>query len=119
MALFESVLTLTLVAILLYFFRDWVQIIGQGLGLNIGSDAQLKRLSARIMQRGLGQRLLRDIERGVAAKRFTADDPLMSFGLTRSPSSFRMALRPSWTSPGSPTVQVFSTRWRNLQFSRK
>src|SRR5579862_588467 len=33
----------TLVAILLYFFRDWVQIIGQGLGLNIGSDPQLKQ----------------------------------------------------------------------------
>jgi len=33
----------TLVAILLYFFRDWIQIIGQGLGLNIGSDPQLKQ----------------------------------------------------------------------------
>src|SRR5579859_4760071 len=33
----------TLVAILLYFFRDWVQIIGQGLGLNIGGDPQLKQ----------------------------------------------------------------------------
>jgi len=32
----------TLVAVLIYFFRDWVQIIAQGLGLNIGSDAQLK-----------------------------------------------------------------------------
>jgi undecaprenyl-diphosphatase len=33
----------TLVSILLYFFRDWIQIIGQGLGLNIGSDPQLKQ----------------------------------------------------------------------------
>jgi undecaprenyl-diphosphatase len=33
----------TLVAILVYFFRDWIQIIGQGLGLNIGSDSQLKQ----------------------------------------------------------------------------
>ena len=33
----------TLVAILLYFFRDWIQILGQGLGLNIGSDPQLKQ----------------------------------------------------------------------------
>jgi undecaprenyl-diphosphatase len=33
----------TLVAILLYFFRDWIQIIGQGLGLNIGNDPQLKQ----------------------------------------------------------------------------
>src|ERR1700685_42279 len=33
----------TLVAVLLSFCRDWVQIIGQGLGLNIGSDPQLKQ----------------------------------------------------------------------------
>ena len=32
----------TLVAVLLYFFRDWVQIIGQALGLRIGSDQQIK-----------------------------------------------------------------------------
>src|SRR6266849_846722 len=33
----------TLVAILIYFFRDWVQIIGQGLGLRAGNDPQLKQ----------------------------------------------------------------------------
>ncbi len=33
----------TLVAILIYFFRDWVQIIGQGFGLKIGNDSQLKQ----------------------------------------------------------------------------
>ena len=33
----------TLVAILIYFFRDWIQIIGQGLGLEIGRDPQLKQ----------------------------------------------------------------------------
>ncbi len=33
----------TLVAILLYFFHDWIQIAGQGLGLNIGADPQLKQ----------------------------------------------------------------------------
>ncbi len=32
----------TLVAIIIYFFRDWVQIIGQGLGLNIGNNPELK-----------------------------------------------------------------------------
>ncbi|HEY6391047.1 MAG TPA: undecaprenyl-diphosphate phosphatase [Bryobacteraceae bacterium] len=33
----------TLVAILIYFFKDWVQIVGQGIGLNIGADPELKR----------------------------------------------------------------------------
>jgi AcrR family transcriptional regulator len=35
--------------------------------------------SARVLERGLGQRLLRDIESGIASKRFNGDDPLMSF----------------------------------------
>src|SRR5882762_11193129 len=33
----------TLVAVLLYFFRDWLQVIAQGFGLSYGSDAQLKQ----------------------------------------------------------------------------
>ena len=33
----------TLAAVLLYFFRDWVQVVGQGLGLTIGSDTALAR----------------------------------------------------------------------------
>ena len=33
----------TLLAILLYFFKDWVQIIGQGFGLRIGHDDELNR----------------------------------------------------------------------------
>ncbi|MDP8980769.1 MAG: undecaprenyl-diphosphate phosphatase [Acidobacteriota bacterium] len=33
----------TLVAIAIYFFKDWVQIIAQGFGLNIGNDPELKR----------------------------------------------------------------------------
>jgi len=32
----------TLVAVLIYFFRDWIQIIGQAFGLKIGSDQQIK-----------------------------------------------------------------------------
>lgn len=36
-------------------------------------------LSTRVLSRGLGQRLLRDIQRGIEAKRFRGDDPLMSF----------------------------------------
>src|SRR5882672_10778756 len=33
----------TLIAVLLYFFRDWVQVIAQGFGFSYGSDAQLKQ----------------------------------------------------------------------------
>lgn len=33
----------TLVAVIIYFFRDWVQIIAQGFGLNIGRDPDLKQ----------------------------------------------------------------------------
>ncbi len=33
----------TLVAVILYFFRDWVQIIGQAFGLNIGRDPDLRQ----------------------------------------------------------------------------
>jgi len=32
----------TLVAIIIYFFKDWVQVLGQGFGLNWGSDPELK-----------------------------------------------------------------------------
>ena len=33
----------TVIAIIIYFFRDWVQIIGQGLGLKIGTDEQRRQ----------------------------------------------------------------------------
>jgi undecaprenyl-diphosphatase len=33
----------TLVAVIIYFFRDWVQIIGQAFGMNIGSDPDLRQ----------------------------------------------------------------------------
>src|ERR1019366_10331522 len=32
----------TLLSVLLYFFKDWVQIVGQALGIRIGHDEQLK-----------------------------------------------------------------------------
>src|SRR5206468_4504435 len=32
----------TLAAVLVYFFKDWVQIVAQGLGLGYGRDAELK-----------------------------------------------------------------------------
>jgi undecaprenyl-diphosphatase len=33
----------TVVAVIVYFFRDWVQVIGQGFGLKIGSDPSIRR----------------------------------------------------------------------------
>jgi undecaprenyl-diphosphatase len=33
----------TLVAVLIYFFRDWVQIIAHGFGMNAGSDPELRK----------------------------------------------------------------------------
>jgi undecaprenyl-diphosphatase len=33
----------TLVAMILYFFKDWVQVIGQGIGLDLGFDPALRR----------------------------------------------------------------------------
>src|SRR5947208_14426933 len=40
---FDIILHLgTLIAVLLYFFRDWLQIIGQAFGIGIGHDHELK-----------------------------------------------------------------------------
>jgi undecaprenyl-diphosphatase len=33
----------TLAAVILYFFRDWIQVIGQGLGMNIGRNPALSK----------------------------------------------------------------------------
>jgi len=33
----------TLLAVVIYFFRDWVQIAGQGLGMRVGSDPELRQ----------------------------------------------------------------------------
>ena len=38
----------TLAAVLIYFFRDWLQIIGQGLGMNLGRDPELKHNRAML-----------------------------------------------------------------------
>jgi len=35
--------------------------------------------SARVLERGLGQRLMRDIQKGITARRFTTKDPLVTF----------------------------------------
>jgi undecaprenyl-diphosphatase len=33
----------TLVAVLIYFFRDWIQIIAHGIGINVGNDPELRK----------------------------------------------------------------------------
>ena len=33
----------TLLAVIIYFFRDWIQIVGQAFGLNVGRDQDLKQ----------------------------------------------------------------------------
>ena len=32
----------TLLAVLLYFLRDWIQIVGEGFGIHVGHNSQLK-----------------------------------------------------------------------------
>src|SRR5271169_5236467 len=32
----------TLLAVIVYFFKDWVQIVAQGFGINLGSDDELR-----------------------------------------------------------------------------
>ena len=44
----------TLIAIVLYFFRDWVQIVGQALGVQIGHDDELKQHRALLWLLALG-----------------------------------------------------------------
>ena len=44
----------TLVAVLLYFFRDWVQIVGQGLGVAVGSDKELEQNRALLWLLAIG-----------------------------------------------------------------
>ena len=57
----------TLMAVLIYFFRDWVQIIAQGFGLRWGRDEQLRRnprllwlLAAATIPVGISGMLLKD-----------------------------------------------------------
>jgi AcrR family transcriptional regulator len=63
-------------------------------------------LSTRVLTRGLGQRLLRDILRGIEAKRFRGDDPLMSFtvagGIVLASISAWLYLAPSNELPAMP-----------------
>ena len=44
----------TLLAVLLYFFRDWMQIIGQGLGMRVGRNAELNHNHMLLWLLGIG-----------------------------------------------------------------
>jgi undecaprenyl-diphosphatase len=44
----------TLLAVLLYFFRDWVQIIGQGFGVRVGHNAELRHNHMLMWLLGIG-----------------------------------------------------------------
>ncbi len=44
----------TLIAVLLYFFRDWVQIIGQGFGVPVGHDKELEQNRAMLWLLAVG-----------------------------------------------------------------
>src|SRR5690242_19898628 len=44
----------TLAAVLVYFFRDWVQIVAQGLGMSYGQDAELKLNRAMLWLLAIG-----------------------------------------------------------------
>ena len=44
----------TLIAVLIYFFGDWVQIIGQGFGMNVGHDPELKHNRTMLWQLAIG-----------------------------------------------------------------
>jgi undecaprenyl-diphosphatase len=44
----------TLLAVIIYFFKDWLQIIGQGLGMTVGSDEELRHNRALLWLLALG-----------------------------------------------------------------
>jgi undecaprenyl-diphosphatase len=44
----------TLLAVLIYFFRDWLQILGHGLGMNFGRDPELKHNRAMLWLLAIG-----------------------------------------------------------------
>jgi undecaprenyl-diphosphatase len=44
----------TLLAVLLYFFRDWIQIVGQGFGMRVGRNPELKHNRMLLWLLGIG-----------------------------------------------------------------
>jgi len=69
--------------------------------------------SAHVLTRGLGQRLLRDIERGIAAKRFVVPDPFIGFLSVGGTVLTAIAAELNFVAPGAPAAGVL----RELGFS--
>lgn len=55
-------------------------------------------LSSRVLERGLGVRLMRDVRRGIDAKRFKVDDPLLTFVSVAAAVLSAMSLELNYTS---------------------
>ncbi|MCY1017065.1 TetR/AcrR family transcriptional regulator [Pyxidicoccus sp. MSG2] len=62
--------------------------------------------SARVLSRGLGQRLLRDIQRGLEARRFKADDPLMTFVAVGGTVLGAISVELQFGVPGAPQAEL-------------
>ena len=62
--------------------------------------------SARAMSRGLGQRLLRDIGNGIAAKRFVVADPFIGFLAVGGTVLCAIAAELNFVAPGAPAAGV-------------
>jgi AcrR family transcriptional regulator len=62
--------------------------------------------SARAMSRGLGQRLLRDIGNGIAAKRFPVADPFIGFLSVGGTVLAAIAAELNFVAPGAPAADV-------------
>jgi len=62
--------------------------------------------SARVLTLGLGQRLLRDIERGIAEKRFVVADPFIGFLSVGGTVLTAIAAELNFVAPGAPAAGV-------------
>jgi AcrR family transcriptional regulator len=62
--------------------------------------------SARVLSRGLGQRLLRDIRNGIAIKRFVVADPLIGFLSLGGAVLSIIAAELNFVAPGAPAADV-------------
>jgi AcrR family transcriptional regulator len=62
--------------------------------------------SARVLTLGLGQRLLRDIERGIAEKRFVVADPFIGFLSVGGTVLTAIAAELNFVAPGAPAADV-------------